>query len=359
MSLWFFKGRHSIWRNNFANFGTDCDASLWETGAGSASAGRGAAAPAGMTDYQIKETMQVVLEEESLRDGLQGEDRLFSLGEKLEIVRLLVKSGIRRLQVGSFVHHRTVPQMANTDTLAALVRRQFPDLLCTGLVLNEKGLERAVRCGLRHISMSVSVVDSHSRRNIGRSAGDALETMTGLITTAIKAGIRVRAGVQCAFGSGAEEIPETEVLAAAQWMAAAGASEINLADTTGRAHPHQVKRLVAVVRAAIPDVVLSLHLHDTRGLGLMNIAAGYEAGVRLFDVAAGGLGGCPFVPGAAGNVASEDAVNYFHGMGVETGIDLAALCRVVDYYETLLERKLPGKMNRVLHSLPAGKNPVA
>jgi hydroxymethylglutaryl-CoA lyase len=254
------------------------------------------------------------------------------------------------LQLGSFVHHRTVPQMANTDTLAALVRRQFPDLLCTGLVLNEKGLERAVRCGLNHVSMSVSVADSHSRRNVGRSAGDALETMTGLITAAIKAGIRVRAGVQCAFGGAAEEgVPEAEVLMAVRQMASAGAAEINLADTTGVAHPHQIKRLVAEVRAAVPEVVLSLHLHDTRGLGLMNMAAGYEAGVRLFDVAAGGMGGCPFVPGAAGNVASEDAVNLFHGMSVDTGIDLARLCRVVTFLETLLGRRLPGRMNRVLH----------
>jgi hydroxymethylglutaryl-CoA lyase len=306
-----------------------------------------------MRENGIEEQMRVVLEDESLRDGLQAEDRLFSLAEKLEIVRLLVDAGVRRLQLGSFVHHRTVPQMANTDTLAAMVRRQFPEVLCTGLVLNEKGLERAVRCGLGHVSMSVSVVDTHSRSNVGRSAGDALETMTGLISAAVTAGIRVRAGVQCAFGAADERgLPEAEVVEAVGRMATAGASEINLADTTGRAHPLQVKHLVAVVRAAVPEVTLSLHLHDTRGLGLMNMAAGYEAGVRLFDVAAGGLGGCPFVPGAAGNVASEDAVNFFHGMGVETGIDLVRLCRVVAYLETLLGRQLPGRMNRALHPRP-------
>jgi len=297
--------------------------------------------------------MRVVLEEESLRDGLQAESRLFSLTEKLQVVRLLAEAGVKRLQLGSFVNPRSVPQMANSDVLVSLARKEFPDLLCTGLVLNEKGLERAVRCGLGHVSMSVSVSDSHSRRNVGRPAAKALELMTELIAVAGTAGLRVRAGVQCAFGCVYEgAVPEETVLDAVARMVAAGAGAINLADTTGMAQPLQVKHLVARVREAFPAVELSLHLHDTRGLGLMNMYAGFEAGVRLFDVAVGGLGGCPCVPGAAGNVASEDAVNLFHGLGIETGVDLDALCRVVDYYETLLERKLPGRMNRVLHSLP-------
>ncbi len=300
--------------------------------------------------------MQVVLEEESLRDGLQGESRLLSLAEKLQVVRLLVEAGFRRLQLGSFVNPRSVPQMANTDVLASLARKEFPDLLCTALVLNEKGLDRAVRCGLNHVSMSVSVSDSHSRRNVGRPATEALESMIGLIGSAVAGGSRVRAGVQCAFGCVYEgTVPEATVLAAVAQMAAAGASEINLADTTGMAHPYQVKQMVTKVRQACPEVELSLHFHDTRGLGLLNMYAGFEAGVRLFDVAAGGLGGCPFVPGASGNVASEDAVHLFHGMGVDTGIDLALACRVVDHFETLLERPLAGRMNRVLHSLPAGE----
>lgn len=298
--------------------------------------------------------MRVVLEEESLRDGLQGESRLFSLAEKLQVVRLLANAGFRRLQLGSFVNPRSVPQMANTDVLVSLTRKAFPDLLCTALVLNEKGLERAIRCGLDHVSMSVSVSDSHSRRNVGRPAAEALESMIGLIAVAVAGGSRVRAGVQCAFGCVYEGIvPEATVLAAVEQMAAAGASEINLADTTGMAHPLQVKRLVAKVRAACPEVELSLHFHDTRGLGLLNMYTGFEAGVRLFDVAAGGLGGCPFVPGASGNVAGEDAVHLFHGMGVDTGIDLPLVCRAVDYFETLLERPLPGRMCRVLSSVPA------
>jgi len=297
--------------------------------------------------------MRVVLEEESLRDGLQAESRLFSLTEKMEIVRLLAEAGVRRLQLGSFVNPRSAPQTANTDVLAALVRRQYPDILCTALVLSDKGLERAMRSGLAHLSMSISVSDDHSRNNSGRPAAEALENMAGLIARATSEGIRVRAGLQCAFGCADGAVDEAIVLAAAGRLAAAGAGEINLADTTGTAGPRQITSLATKVREAHPEVDVSLHLHDTRGLGIVNIYAGYEAGVRIFDAAAGGLGGCPFVPGATGNVATEDAAHLFQGMGVETGIDLALFRRVVEYYETLLERRLPGRISRVPHGVAA------
>jgi hydroxymethylglutaryl-CoA lyase len=285
--------------------------------------------------------MRVVLEEECLRDGLQAEDRLFSLSEKMEIVRLLAEAGVGRLQVGSFVNPRSVPQVANTDVLVSLVRQQYPNILCTALVLNEKGLERAVRCGLHHLSMSVSVSDSHSRTNSGRPAAEALESITGLIALAVGEGIAVRAGVMCAFGGVDDErIAEEVVLDAAHRLAEAGAAEINLADTTGMAGPVQVRSLVGRIRAALPQVALSLHCHDTSGLGLVNLYAAYEAGVRIFDVAAGGLGGCPCVDGAGGNVATEEAVHLFHGMGVETGFDLTRLGKVVACFEQLLGRPL-------------------
>ncbi|MCU0593632.1 MAG: hydroxymethylglutaryl-CoA lyase, partial [Desulfobacterales bacterium] len=133
-------------------------------------------------------------------------------------------------------------------------------------------------------------------------------------------------------------------------IGATGANELNLADTTGMANPVQMRRLVSKTRAAIPHLPISIHLHDTRGLGLANMLAAYEEGVSIFDVSTGGIGGCPFVKGASGNVAAEDAVNMFHQIGVDTGIDLEALCRVVDRYEELLGRRLPGRMNRVIHS---------
>ncbi|MGD9947022.1 MAG: hydroxymethylglutaryl-CoA lyase [Desulfobulbus sp.] len=288
--------------------------------------------------------MRVILEEECLRDGLQAVERLFSLSEKMELVRLLAEAGVRRLQVGSFVNPRSVPQVANTDVLVSLVRQQYPDVLCTALVLNEKGLERAARSGLNHLSMSVSVSDSHSRKNSGCPAAEALELMTSLVRLAVGEGISVRAGLMCAFGCVDEGlVDEKVVLDAAARLAEAGAAEINLADTTGMAGPVQVRNLVRRMNSALPKVALSLHCHDTCGLGLVNLYAAYEAGVRIFDVAAGGLGGCPCVEGAAGNVATEEAVHLFRGMGVDTGIDLVQYCKVVSYFEQLLNRPLPGR----------------
>lgn len=293
--------------------------------------------------------MTLVLEDVSLRDGLQAEQRRFTLDEKLTIVGQLAAAGFRRLQVGSFVHPDLLPQMADTDLLVARVQTTSPELCCTGLVLNERGLERALACGLGHVSLSVSVADNHSRSNVGRPAAEALETMCALVGRAADAGLVVRAGIMCAFGCpGEEPIPAEVVINAARRLAMAGAASVNLADTAGLAGPLQVRQLVDRMQAALPALDLSLHLHDTRGLGLVNLLAGYEAGVRHFDVAVGGLGGCPFLAGAAGNVAAEDAVHLFHTMGIACGIDLPLLCRVVNLYESLLARTLPGRMARVL-----------
>jgi hydroxymethylglutaryl-CoA lyase len=294
----------------------------------------------------------VTFEEQSLRDGLQNEDRFFSLHEKVEIVRLLAEAGVRRLQIGSFVDPRRVPQMRQTEELTERVHGEWPHLLCSALVLNEQGLDRALRCGMRHLSLSVSVSDTHSRRNAGCAAEAALEKMAVLVRKAVELGVMVRAGVQCAFGCVDEgQVPEDAVLATVQRLVAAGAAEVNLADTSGLAHPLQVRQVVARIRAAVPEAMLSLHLHDARGLGLANMFAGYEAGVRLFDVCVGGLGGCPFVKGAAGNVAAEDAVHLFEQMGEETGINLRRLVKVTQRYEELLVRELPGKMSRVIEEV--------
>jgi hydroxymethylglutaryl-CoA lyase len=293
--------------------------------------------------------MRVVLEEKSLREGLQAESRLFGLAEKVEIVRLLALAGVRRLQLGSFVNPRSVPQVANTDVLASLVRKEFPDILCTALVFNDKGLDRAARSGLDHLSVSVSATDTNSRLHTGRPVAEVMETVLRLIARAVAGGIKIQAEVQCAFGCANEgAVAETAVLAAVGQLVVAGAAAINLIDTSGMAHPLQVKRLATNVRQAYPDIELSLHLHDTLGLGLVNMYAGYEAGVRVFDVAAGGLGGGVQGEGPPDNVATEDAVHLFEGMGIDTGIDLARFCQVVDHFETLLARQLPGRMNRVL-----------
>jgi hydroxymethylglutaryl-CoA lyase len=266
---------------------------------------------------------------------------------------MLKNAGIKRIQVGSFVHPKIVPQMADTDELIRTIGKQ-DDIVVSALILNDKGLERALNCKVPHVSMSVSVSDTHSRKNARRSAADALASMTQLIREALSAGLDVRAGLQCAFGCVYEgQIAETAVLNAAEKMIRAGAREINLADTTGMANPWSIRHMVQIFKKEYPDVLISLHLHDTRGLGLANLFSGYEAGVRTFDVCTGGLGGCPFVKGAAGNVPTEDAVNMFESMGIATGIDLKALCEAVAFLENTLDRALPGRMKRVLEHQPA------
>jgi hydroxymethylglutaryl-CoA lyase len=261
---------------------------------------------------------------------------------------MLCRAGVSRIQVGSFVNPKVVPQMADTDELIRRLGQQSGTVI-SALILNGKGLDRALACGVGHVSMSVSISDSHSRKNAGRSAAEALAAMVELIVAAKTRGLSVRAGLQSAFGCVYQgEISEDAVLAAAEQMAEAGAAEINLADSTGMATPATIRSLVRRVSTALPRVPLSLHLHDTRGLGLANMFCGYEEGVRTFDVCAGGLGGCPFIRGAAGNVPTEDAVNLFESMGITTGISLDRLIEAVAFLEDLLRRPLPGRMKRVL-----------
>ena len=293
----------------------------------------------------------VILEDESLRDGLQFEKHVVPLEQKLLIFEKLSQAGVRRIQVGSFVNPKVVPQMADTDEFVRKVI-DTPGTLVTGLVLNDRGLERAMACGLKHISLSASVSDAHSLKNVRKPFREAVASAAALIKSAVTAGVNVRAGVQCAFGCVSEgAIPEERVLETLESMAAAGAAEFNLADTTGMANPRQVRHLAGLVGRLFPGIALSLHLHDTRGLAIANMAAGYEAGVRIFDTSSGGLGGCPFIKGAAGNIATEDAVNLFHSMEVDTGIDLQKACDVSALYEEILGRSLPGRMGRVLKTM--------
>jgi hydroxymethylglutaryl-CoA lyase len=290
----------------------------------------------------------LTIEDQALRDGLQMESRIFSLEEKLHVFELIARAGVKRIQVGSFVHPKIIPQMADTDELIrAIGKSDSPEV--SALILNDKGLERAMHCGISHLSMSVSVSDTHSRKNAGCPAADALSSMTVLINEALKAGLGVRAGLQCVFGCVYEgRIATHSVLRATEKMVATGVKEINLADTTGMATPLAIRRMVEQVRREFPDVAICLHLHNTRGLGLANLFAGFEVGVTRFDACVGGLGGCPFVKGAAGNIPTEDAVNMFESMGIATGIDLTALCEAVVYLETILGRSLPGHVQRVM-----------
>jgi len=290
----------------------------------------------------------IILEDESLRDGLQFEKKIFSLEEKLQIFEKLSEAGLSRIQVGSFVHPEIVPQMADTDELIRRIGKH-PGVLLTGLVLNAKGLERALLSGLKHISLSCSASDLHSLKNVKKTRENALALTVDLIREAVLSGLSVRAGVQCSFGCVYQgQVDEDLVFESVGKMADAGAHEFNMADTAGMANPQQVKRMIERLHVKFPEQKFSLHLHDTRGLALANMFAGYQAGVRIFDTSAGGLGGCPFVKGAAGNIPTEDAVNMFSMVGEETGIDLQKICKVTSLYQKLLGRELPGRLCKIV-----------
>jgi len=290
----------------------------------------------------------VLIEDEFLRDGLQNETRLFSLDEKLRFLGLLEAAGLRRIQVGSFVHPKWVPQMADTDALFERIDPR-PGTVYSALVLNGKGLERALDAGVRHLSISVSASETHSRKNTNRSVDEGIAHIVPVIERALSEGVAVRAGIQSALGCGFEGRIDPDLVAGiAHRYSALGVHEINLADTAGLANPRQVFTLCRRLRNEIaPNVALSLHLHDTRGLGLSNMLAGLQAGVRIFDAALGGLGGCPFVPGATGNVATEDVAFACEQLGLSTGVDWQALRAPVADAEALLGRSLPGRTSHV------------
>lgn len=303
---------------------------------------------------QQHEMNNVLLEDESLRDGLQLEPQVLPVEEKAHLFHLLADAGLQRIQLGSFVNPRLVPQMADTDALVRFARNR-ERVTTTALVLNTLGLDRAMDCGLTHLTVSVSASNAHSAKNVGKSHTAALQEILPLIRRATAAGITVRAGVQCAFGCIEEgAVPTARIVQALEGMVAAGAREVNLADTPGMATPYQVKKMIHQVNKELPEPTLSLHLHDTRGLGIANMLAGYEAGVRLFDTSVGGLGGCPFVDGVGGNIPTEDAAYLFASLGVATGIDLKKLCQAVTAYEQHLGRKLHGHLCPLLKSLPDG-----
>ena len=284
----------------------------------------------------------VFIEEDAPRDGIQNEARLFSLDERIELVNALSACGFRRIQVGAFVSPRRVPQMAATEKVCEGIER-YPGVVYSALVLNERGLERAVSAGIQHVSIFVSASETHSQKNSNCSVEEASRGARPLIERAKSSGLTVQAGVMNAFGCRFDgEIPLPRVLKLIEVYAESGADELNLADTAGLAHPRQIEEMIHKVADGC-ELPLSLQLHDTYGFGLANVYAAWKSGVGRFDACCGGLGGCPFIPGAAGNVATEDVVHLFEAMGVSTGVSLESLSRVVRSLEEKMGRRLPGR----------------
>jgi len=290
----------------------------------------------------------VSIHEVGPRDGLQNEARTVPTPAKLELVQRLAHAGLRSIETTSYVSPEWIPQLADSDELAALLP-DIPGVRYRGLVPNERGYERFLAAGGVHgVAVFISASETHNRKNVNRSVGEHLERLAPVIARARADGFPVRTYVSTAFGCPDEGAVAPEaVVKLAKDLLALGAEDVSLGDTIGVGVPSQVRELVAAVGEWVPLERITLHFHDTYGRGIVNVQAGYEAGVRQFDASLGGLGGCPYAPGAAGNVATEDVVDLFERSGVRTGIDLEALVETTAWLERdVLERPLTSRVFR-------------
>jgi hydroxymethylglutaryl-CoA lyase len=290
----------------------------------------------------------VVLYEVGPRDGLQNEPDTVPTDAKLELVQRLALAGLRHVEVTSFVSPKWIPQLADADALAGLLP-SFPGVVYSALVPNPKGYERfRAAGGIQVAACFLSASETHNRKNVNCSVAEQLERIRALAERAQADGVPLRAYVSTVCGCPYEgEVAPAAVVRLTRQLLDLGVDEISLGDTIGVGHPAQVRALVAAVSDEAPLERVALHLHDTYGRALANVQAGYEAGVRTFDAALGGLGGCPYAPGASGNVATEDVVDLFARAGIETGVDLDALVDASAWLESdVLGRPLPGRVYR-------------
>jgi hydroxymethylglutaryl-CoA lyase len=285
------------------------------------------------------------------RDGLQNEAITVSAADKVRYVELLVDAGVRVLEATSFVSPQAVPQLADADEVFPAIRKR-DGVRYLVLVPNERGLDRAIAAGVREIVVFTAASDTFAQRNIRMTIETSLGRFAGVIARAHEHGMRVRASISTAFGCPFEgRVPVEAVVRLALRLRELGADDLSIADTIGVGTPNQVVDVVgALLEAGIELDRFGLHFHDTRGTALANIVAALEMGVHEFDSSAGGLGGCPFAPGATGNVATEDVLYMLHGMGIETGIDLAGIRAASRFIATLLPGRIASRAFRALEA---------
>ncbi len=279
------------------------------------------------------------------RDGLQNEPESVSTDDKVELLRRLAAAGLARIEATSFVSASWIPQLADADDL---VRRLPPGPVYSALVPNARGWERFRKADIPVAAFFVSASETHNHKNVNRSVDAHLEAFRPVAESVRNEGLRLRAYVSTVCGCPYEgDVPAARVVEVVRRVRELGADEISLGDTIGVGSPGRVRELVRAVAGEAPLDGIALHLHDTFGRALANVAAGYEEGVRTFDASLGGLGGCPYAPGASGNVATEDLVDLFAAEGIATGVDLDALVATSAWMEdAVLQRPLPGRVYR-------------
>ncbi len=279
------------------------------------------------------------------RDGLQNEDPVPTQA-KIELIDRLSGTGVQRIEAVSFVRPDAIPQMADADEVWRGIHRAA-GVRYSALVPNLRGAARALDSGVTEIEAVVSASDTHNRKNVNRSTAESLDDIAQVIALAHERGATCQVIVSTAWGCPYEgDVPVERVVATASRALADGADTVSFGDTTGMATPGRVQRLVGEFRSANPAAALNLHFHNTRGTGLANVLAALELGVADFDASVGGLGGCPYAPGATGNIATEELVHMVEDMGVGTGIDLAALIDAAADAERMIGRELPSQVLR-------------
>jgi hydroxymethylglutaryl-CoA lyase len=294
---------------------------------------------------------EIIVHEVGLRDGLQVEKITVPTEQKIKWIQALIASGVDIIQIGSFVHPEKIPQMADTDQLFAYFNQadyKPGGVILSGLVLNEKGLERGFACGVEQFCMGVSASDTYSRKNTGMGTAEATERILAMAQKAVHAGKRVQLSVQSAFGCGYKgAIPEEKVLEIVTRYLEAGFRNISLADTAGHAHPQQVERLFGAVQNLDPKIECACHFHETYGLGLANCYAALKVGVRYFEASFAGLGGSPSSAITSGNVCTEDLVHLLQRMNLRRDIELNRIIEVAKEASRYFNRGLPGLVHRI------------
>ena len=287
---------------------------------------------------------RVTICEVGTRDGFQIEQRFVPTDEKVEIVNRLSAAGVPRIEVTSFVSPKAVPQLRDAADVMARIERR-PGTVYAALVPNEKGAERAIEARVDEIHTVLSASESHNLANVNMTVAESLEKLRGVFEAAAQAKTPVVAAVSTSFGCPFEgDVPIERLREIVARLIEMGASAVSLADTTGVANPRQVGRVLEHLMPRFPGIEWTLHTHDTRAMAIPNVLAAMELGVTSFDASIGGLGGCPFAPGASGNVCTEDLVHCLHAMGVETGIDLELLVAVSRRVGEAVGHAIPGQI---------------
>ena len=280
------------------------------------------------------------------RDGLQNEARLIATDDKVAFIDALSASGLSAIEITSFVNPRWIPQLADAADVARRITRR-PGVVYSALVPNRQGLDSAITAGMREVAVFMSASETHNKKNVNKTIAATLEAFRETVPPALAAGLKVRAYVSTVYGCPYEgAVDPQKAVDLCRQLRALGCYQISLGDTIGVANPRQVRDVLSRVFAEVPVGDVAVHFHDTRGTALANILVAVEMGVTTVDSALGGLGGCPYAPGASGNVATEDVIYMLEGMGVRTGVDMDKLVEASQLASTLVGHEMPSKFYR-------------